>query len=124
MSPETINNILIIDTLKEKITELIQKVSTNSPWNRHPTMHFIHYLNNENTKLDQNNLDEYEKIRLFKISLNNNLESWRKIGRETPLDYPKQYFAMANVLSAEFTPIIDPPRITKTTKSANYTKIG
>ena len=50
MSPETINNLLIIDTLKEKITELIQKVSTNSPWNRHPTMHFIHYLNNENTK--------------------------------------------------------------------------
>ena len=82
---------------------------------------FYHYLNNENTKR-QNNLDEYEKIRLFKISLNNNLESWRKIGKETPLDYPKQYFAMANVLSAEFTPIIDPPRITKTTKSANCTK--
>ena len=84
MSPETINNLLIIDTLKEKITELTQKVSTNSPWNRHPTMHFIHYLNNENTKLDQNSLDEYEKIRLFKISLNNNLEIGEKLEKKPP----------------------------------------
>ena len=36
--------------------------------------------------------------------------------------YPKQYLPMANVLSAEFNPILKPSKIEKPTKSANCKK--
>ena len=111
----------MIISVKEKITELIKIVSTDSPWNQQPSEHFMNYLNLENINLEGNNLDDDEKIRFFRISLNNILKTWRQNGSEKKLDSPKQYFAMANVLSAEFTPIIDPPEIPKPTKSANFT---
>lgn len=116
------NDQLVIDSVIEKIKELIQKVSTNSPWNQQPTEHFMNYLQLENTHLARDYLDECDKIRLFRISFNNILKTWRQNGSEKKLDSSKQYFAMANVLSAEFTPIIDPPKIPKLTKSANFIK--
>ena len=125
MSYEMMNWEIMVEQLKEKHIEILEKVNENSPWHLQPTQFFKMYLNTELKKLNDNKYDDYEKIIFFKISFNHTIESWRKIGKKNggALDgFPKQYLPMANVLSAEFTPILEPSKISKPTKSANSIK--
>lgn len=116
---------IMVEQLKEKHIEILEKVNENSPWNHQPTEIFKRYLKTELHTLNDNKYDDSEKIIFFKINFNHTIESWREIGKKNggALDgFPQQYLPMANVLSAEFTPILELSEISKPTKSAKSIK--
>ena len=97
----------IIQRLEGKNTQLLTYISENTPWNNEHTDLFKKYINVQLRNLKDSERDDFTKIYFSKKHFNATVEYWREIGKNRTCVEPKEYFAMANVISAEFNPIYE-----------------
>lgn len=107
----------VIKQLEDKNIQLLTHISENTPWNNEHTDLFKKYIDVQLQNLNNNERDNFTKIYFSKKHFDATIEHWRESGKNkdhTCVD-PKEYFAMANVISAEFIPIYE-----ITNKAADY----
>lgn len=99
----------VIKQLEDKSTELLTYINKTTPWNNEHTDLFKNYINVQLKNLNDNERDDFTKIYFSKKHFDVTIEHWRESGKNKDHNCvnPKEYFAMANVISAEFTPIYE-----------------
>jgi hypothetical protein len=97
----------VIKQLEDKNTALLTHISENTPWNNEHTDLFKKYINVQLQNLKDNERDDFTKIYFSKKHFDATIEYWREIGKDHKCLDQKEYFAMANVISAEFNPIYE-----------------